>query len=232
MNRSKDKPKVFTALPSDSKHGASDQALDSDRIYGEQFNPRQVFLFSGHMIDAPGRTEPRFPAAQETVATRAISDILDRLDAGFEDLALCSGACGGDILFAEACLQRGVRLEMRLPFAIPAFLKKSITFAGEEWQTRFYRIKDNPLTTLFISTDEQLPSATNENAYVRTNLRLLDCALAWGEQKVHFICLWNRQRGDDKGGTEHMYNVVNKRTGQVHILDTNELFKEEHHDTH
>jgi hypothetical protein len=189
-----------------------------------QFNPRQVFLFSGHMIDAPDRAEPRFPATQEAAAARAISDILDKLEAGSEDLALCSGACGGDIIFAETCLQRRVRLEVRLPFAIPTFLEKSVTFAGKEWQTRFYRITDNPLTTLFILTDELLPDATNENPYVRTNLWLLDSALAWGEQKVHFICLWNRQGGDGLGGTEQMYDEVNKRTGQVHLLDTNRLF--------
>ncbi len=212
-------------MPSDSTHGVSGQTVDSDRGHCELFNPRQVFLFSGHMIDTADRTEPRFPASQEAAATRAINTTLDSLDAGPDDLALCSGACGGDILFAEACLKRGVHLEVRLPFAIPTFLEKSVTFAGEEWQTRFYRITDNPLTTLFILTDEQLPSATNENAYVHTNLWLLDCALAWGEQRVHFICLWNRQGGDDEGGTEHMYNEVYKRTGQVYVLDTKILFK-------
>jgi hypothetical protein len=186
--------------------------------------PRQVFLFSGHMIDAPNRPEPRFPAAQEAVAARAITNTLDTLDAGPEDLALCSGACGGDILFAEACLQRGVHLEMRLPFAIPIFLEKSVTFAGEGWRNRFYAIKDNPLTSTLIMPDELGPTTADENPYVRTNLWLLYTALAWGEEKVHFICLWNRQGGDGPGGTEHMHDEVNKRTGQVHVLDTNKLF--------
>ena len=226
------KPHAFIAMPFGSKPDAAGQIVDFNRVHSEQFNPRQVFLFSGHMIDAPDRLEPRFPASQEATATRAINNTLDTLGAGPDDLALCSGACGGDIIFAEACLQRGVRLEVRLPFAIPTFLKKSVTFAGDDWRTRFYAIKNNPLTNLFILTDEQLPSATNEDAYARTNLWLLDCALAWGEQKVHFICLWNRLGGDGEGGTEHMYNEVNKRNGQIHVLDTNKLFKEEHHDTH
>jgi len=176
------------------------------------------------MIDAPNRAEPRFPAAQEAVAARAISETLDTLGAGSEDLALCSGACGGDILFAEACLQRGVRLEVRLPFAIAIFMKKSVSFAGEEWRTRFDSIAASPLTTLLIMDDELGPPPADEDPYVRTNLWLLDSALALGEEKVHFICLWNRQGGDGVGGTEHMYNEVNKRTGQVHVLDTNMLF--------
>src|SRR2546422_95875 len=59
--------------------------------------PRQVFLFSGHMIDAPDRKEPRFPADKERIAATAIATQLDELKAGPEDLAFCGGACGGDI---------------------------------------------------------------------------------------------------------------------------------------
>ena len=41
--------------------------------------PRQVFLFSGHMIDAPDRKDPRFPADKEPIAAKAIADKLDAL---------------------------------------------------------------------------------------------------------------------------------------------------------
>ena len=191
---------------------------------GEQFKPRRAFLFSGHMIDAPDRPEPRFPASQEAVAARAIGDTLDTLEAGSEDLALCSGACGGDILFAEACLQRRVRLEVWLPFAISVFLEKSVSFAGQGWRTRFYAIQDNPLTTVSIIPGQTEFAPDAANPYARTNLWLLHSAFARGEDKVHFICLWNRQGGDGPGGTEHMHDEVNKRTGQVHLLDTNILF--------
>ena len=34
--------------------------------------PRKVFLFSGHMIDAPGRQPARFPPAVVPAAARAI----------------------------------------------------------------------------------------------------------------------------------------------------------------
>ncbi|ABB31451.1 tetratricopeptide TPR_2 repeat protein [Geobacter metallireducens RCH3] len=191
------------------------------------WEPRQVFLFSGHMIDAPDRPEPRFPADKETVAAAAIAAMLDELGAGPDDLALCSGACGGDILFTEACLARGVRVDMGIPFGIPEFLTRSVTFAGEEWRDRFFAIKNNPLVTLFVMPDELGPCPADLSPYVRTNLWLLHTALAWGEEKVHFICLWNRKGGDGPGGTEHMHDEVNKRTGQVHVLDTNKLFTHE-----
>ena len=35
--------------------------------------PRKIALFSGHMIDAPGREKPRFPADKTPIAARAIA---------------------------------------------------------------------------------------------------------------------------------------------------------------
>ncbi len=216
------------ATPNGSKTDDSGKTLEFGRPCRNGiktlWQPRQVFLFSGHMIDSPDRPEPRFPAAREAVAARAIGATLDTFGAGPEDLALCSGACGGDILFAEACLKRGVRLEVRLPFAIPTFLEKSVAFAGEEWNARFHAIKDNPLTTLSIMPDKPGLAPSGTNPYTSTNLWLLDSALAWGKDKVHFICLWNRRGGDGPGGTGHMYDEVNQLTGQAHLLDTNILF--------
>lgn len=189
------------------------------------WEPHRVFLFSGHMIDAPDRPEPRFPPDKEAAAAKAIADELDKLGAGPEDMTLCGGACGGDLLFAEACLARKMRLEVRLAFEIPEFLKRSVVFAGEQWRDRFYAVRSNPLTTLLVMPDEMGPTPAKGNPYIRTNLWQLYSALAWGPEKVHFICLWNRKGGDGPGGTQHMYDEVNKRTGQVHVLDTNVLFK-------
>ena len=61
--------------------------------------PRRVFLFSGHMVDAPGRKMPRFPPDRVPVAAHAIESLLARLDAAAGDLGICGGACGGDLLW-------------------------------------------------------------------------------------------------------------------------------------
>ena len=65
------------------------------------------------------------------------------------------------------------------------------------------------------------------NAYSRNNIWQLYTALAWTPEKVRFISLWNRKEGDGPGGTKHMRDEVLKHFGQVHILDTNELFKKD-----
>ena len=46
------------------------------------WSPRKAVLFSGHMIDAPGREKPRFPPDKEPVAAGAIASALADLDVG------------------------------------------------------------------------------------------------------------------------------------------------------
>ena len=186
--------------------------------------PRQVFLFSGHMIDAPDREEPRFPADKEGIAAAAIAAKLDELKAGPADLAFCGGACGGDMLFAEACLQRGVRLDVRLPFDEPTFLQKSVAFAGDNWVDRYYKMKSDDKTRVYVMLDELGPLPKNANPYARNNLWQLYTALAWGPDKARFICLWNRKGGDGAGGTQHMVETVQKYSGRVYVLDTKKLW--------
>jgi tetratricopeptide (TPR) repeat protein len=186
--------------------------------------PRQVFLFSGHMIDAPDRSEPRFPADKQTIAAAAIAAKLDELAAGPEDLALCGGACGGDLLFAEACLARGLRLELRIPFDEPTFLRKSLAFAPGNWTERFYRVKSDAKTRLLVMPDELGPLPKGANPYARDNLWQLYNALSWGPDKVRFICLWNRKEEDAFGGTEHMHKTVQRHSGRVYIIDTTKLW--------
>src|SRR5271168_1860900 len=103
--------------------------------------PRKIALFSGHMIDAPGREKPRFPPDKEPIAARAIAEALADLGVGPADLAMCGGACGGDLLFTEAALARGACLELYIPFDEPTFLEKSVDFADADWRARFFKAK-------------------------------------------------------------------------------------------
>jgi tetratricopeptide (TPR) repeat protein len=201
-----------------------DRALDRLNPPEKTWSARQVFLFSGHMIDAPDRPEPRFPAHCERIAAAAIAAKLDKLSAGPEDLALCGGACGGDLLFAEACLERGLRLELRIPFEEPTFLRKSVSFAPGNWAERFYRVKADPRTRLLVMPDELGPVPRKANPYVRDNLWQLYNALSWGPDKVRFICLWNRKAEKTFGGTDHMHAIVQQYSGRVHIIDTTKLW--------
>jgi hypothetical protein len=176
------------------------------------------------MIDAPNREEPRFPADKEPIAAKVIAEKLDAIGAGPEDLACCGGACGGDLLFAAACLDRGLRLEVRIPFDEPTFIQKSVAFAPGNWTDRFYHVSNNPKTRLLIMPDELGPPPEAVNAHARNNLWELYTALAWGPEKVRFVCLWNRKGGDGVGGTKYMHDTVQQHSGRVYIIDTNTLW--------
>jgi len=185
--------------------------------------PKKVFLFSGHMIDHPEREGRRFPKEKEQNAAQKIKQALDEMMPEPGDLALCGGACGGDILFAEHCLDLGLNLEIRLPLEEPLFIKDSVRFAGEEWVNRYLEIKNHENTSVIIMPDELSPLPDKVNPYSRNNLWQLFTALSWGLDKINFICLWNQQTGDGPGGTEHMYNTVSQYSGKVKIIDTNDL---------
>jgi hypothetical protein len=184
--------------------------------------PHKVALFSGHMIDAPGRTTPRFPPDEEPTAARAIASTLADLDVGAGDLAICGGACGGDLLFAEAALARGARLEIYIPFEEPTFLEKSVDFADKDWRARFLAAKAR--ADLHIAPRELGPPQEGEDPYERNNRWMLDQASRFGADKVDFVCLWNGEGGDGPGGTKHMMEEVRQRGGRTHWLDTTKLW--------
>lgn len=191
-----------------------------------QWQPRKVFLFSGHMVDKPDRDPPRFPNDKAGIAAGKIAETLAALGAGEGDLALTQGAAGGDILFAEACAKLGVRIQLLQPFPEAEFIQRSIlpSDQGENWRTRYFKLREHTPLSPRTMSDELGPLPKGVDPYERCNLWLLYTALACGIDKVHFICLWNGGGGDGLGGTAHMYKEVNERTGQVSWLDTKELW--------
>ncbi|MGA8056237.1 MAG: hypothetical protein WCA12_20665 [Burkholderiales bacterium] len=185
--------------------------------------PRRVFLFSGHMIDSPERPQPRFPVQEVHTAERAIANTLDALGAAPGDLAICGGACGGDLLFAQAALERGLALEVRIPFEEPEFLAASVDFAGSDWRARYDDVKRHPATRLHVLPAELGPDPETD-PYERQNCWLLDSALRFGPERLEFICLWDGGGGDGPGGTRHLVHEVERHRARVHWLDTRELW--------
>jgi hypothetical protein len=187
--------------------------------------PRQVFLFTGHMVDAPGRPLPRFPADKSVAAGARIAAALDACAAGPDDLAFTQGAAGGDLLFVEACEQRKVPVRLLLPLSLDAFLARSVRPSqdGAMWEQRLRdaiaRLDTPPLEAPSVLG----PPPEGVDVFVRGNEWLLDAALAFGADRLHCVCLWDGGGSDGPGGTRHMVDSVRRRGGRVTWIDIRSL---------
>jgi class 3 adenylate cyclase len=98
---------------------------------------RSVIAFAGHMIDAPGRKQRRFPATAVSLVAGALSRELDQLRPAAGVTSLASGS---DILFAEEIVRRETELHVLLPVSIPEFIQESVEPAGKSWVRRFHSL--------------------------------------------------------------------------------------------
>jgi hypothetical protein len=157
-------------------------------------------VFTGHMIDLPGRSTPRFPASLETAARREIKKRIDRRRQStgtFEFGGFASGARGGDILFHEVCRETGIKTAIILPFPPLRFLAKSVQgVPNSRWVERFWKLWDDREYSLFT---EVMDLPETDDAYATCNTRVLELAKTYGE--VHLIALWDGKGGDGPGGT-------------------------------
>jgi hypothetical protein len=186
-------------------------------------SPRDVLLCSGHMIDAPGRKKARFPARKEEAVRRRIAEQLARWDAGARDMGICGGACGADILFAEACLERGARVLLLIALPEPAFLEKSVAFADADWEARYRALRARCETRF---QHEVLgPPAPGEDVFERNNLWCLDTAQALvPPDRVRAILVWDEKpAGDGPGGTADFAARVAKGGGRVSVINPTKL---------
>lgn len=184
--------------------------------------PRHVLLFSGHRVDAPDRTEARFTLAMVPAVTQRIKRELERLDAGASDIALCQAAAGGDLLFLEACQARGVSCQVLLPTDEAAFIEKSILSSsdGPAWLGRWLAVRQGLHDSPRCMPEVLGATPPGVDPYERCNGWLLDSAIAYGADKLRFLCLWDGKSGDGPGGVGHMIDAVQGHGGVVCRIDT------------
>jgi len=176
-----------------------------------------VILFSGHMMDAPGRTVPRLPARAETAACAAIGQALEAILAADpppqKTVGIAGGASGGDILFHEQCAALGVPTLLRLALPVEEYIAASVAPAGQDWVRRFRalveRLGPGAIRVLDerIVLPESLTGGAELNIWQRTNLWMVDEALALASKRT-LLALWDGRPGDGPGGTEHLVRTA------------------------
>ena len=162
------------------------------------FSVPPVIVFAGHMIDRPGRSEPRFPSELEPAVAKAIRDKIDMLKPAF---GFCSAACGSDILFLEAMLDAGAEISVVLPYNEEEFVRDSVDFiADANWKSRFDRVLERAARVVMASTQRLEIGGVS---YEFCNQLLLGLASIRSRQldaRLVPLAVWNGQPGDGPGG--------------------------------
>jgi hypothetical protein len=201
----------------------------ADRQPVERCKPVHLVVFAGHRIDAPGRSESRFPGGQEIQARGLIYEtVKGLLDDEHAVIVLASAAPGADILAHEVCVELGVTSIVCLPMPPEDFARSSFENLYA-WRTRFLDLqKDHKV--LVLSDREGLPRwrhGSGVDPCQRGNQWIMKLALTWGAERVTLVALWDGKKvGDTLGGTAHMVKLA-EDAGTVHIkrIDATQLLK-------
>ncbi|MFN7981968.1 MAG: tetratricopeptide repeat-containing protein [Vicinamibacterales bacterium] len=193
--------------------------------------PGRVLLFTGHMIDEEGRKTPRFPRtpAAEQEAARLIAEAVSAEIAQTSGaiVGIAGGACGGDILFHEACFAHKIDTQPYLAVPPDQFSAKSVQRGGPAWVERFLRLTARTAPRV-LGDSTALPPwlagrADTYTVWNRSNLWMLYNALALNPQFVTLIALWDGSGGDGPGGTADLVQQATSRGHKVVILDAKRL---------
>jgi hypothetical protein len=167
-------------------------------------------LFTGHMIDKPNRSHPRFPPDHEGRArariSNAISSFISDCAAQERDpqiIGFASAARGGDILFHEECQRLSIRTVIVLPFNPEQFFKSSVEInPGDQWGSRFWNLWNKARA----EDRRVLGLPDTDRSYVECNLRLVQLARSNGH--VRLLALWDGEKGDGVGGPASMIDAL------------------------
>jgi class 3 adenylate cyclase/tetratricopeptide (TPR) repeat protein len=192
-----------------------------DRIF--QFP--SVVVFVGHMVDRPNRPTPRFPPPMETEVKRAIRQRLKELNAGF---GYASVACGSDILFHEAILERNGESHIVLPYEKGFFIEDSVDIAGNpEWAARCDAIIARAMQVQEAAKRSQICGRVS---YIFANLLLHGLASVHAghlETKLVPMAVWDGRPGDGPDGTAGTVGRWQQQGLEVDVIELQQILSQQ-----
>lgn len=190
-------------------------SLHSSRIES-CFQVPSVVVFSGHTLDESERRVPRFPVDLEPCICDEIGKRLDELDAGF---GYSSAACGSDILFLEAMLEREGEIHVVLPYEKDRFIEANVD-REPSWKARFERILKNAAEVVIASGnrvggDGILFEYANRILYGQAR-----CRADQLETRLKGLAVWDGEPEADPGGTATAVEIWRAAGAEIEIIDS------------
>ncbi len=164
-----------------------------------------VLVYTGHMIDAPGRSRQRFPPDMESEVRASIRARLQQIE---PVAAYGSAACGADILCLECVLELGGELHIVLPFPAEQFRTESVDFRPDgDWGERFERLLGCANEVLVIG-ERPPPGGTSTFEYANlfmTGLARLRAQML--DTDVRGLAVWDGAGSSGEGGTGSLVSM-------------------------
>ena len=175
-----------------------------------------VLAFAGHMIDAPGRAEPRFPAALEPAVAAALREELARLHA---PILYTSAACGADLICIEQALDLAVEVNVVLPFDRQDFVRTSVAPGGEGWVARFDRALSCAARVIMATEEAYLDDDVlyEHAAKLVDGLSMLRAAQL--QTTPALLCVIDAAAAGRVGGTLTSFDRWQRQVGPPRVID-------------
>ena len=199
------------------------------RIGGlKESEPRfgKVAIASGHMIDKPDRKDERFPPRKEGVVKEQIAQQLATWNLGKGDLAICGGARGADMLFAELCAERGAEVWLMLPLPENDFLEESVRLPESNWEERYFDLSRRDGVRTFSQPDRLKAAPKGASVFARNNLWMINSARVEikDPKNLYGLLVWDEKpSGDGPGGTSDCATRVKRLGGRTKIINPTKL---------
>ena len=123
----------------------------------------KVAIFTGHIIDQPGRPL-RFPHSQIDAVRTRLAAILEQHHIG---IGFSAAACGGDLLFLDALQQRDGETFIVLPLPEEQFIKASVAVDPQrDWLADMQRAMQQATQVTIVNdfSREKIDASVNELA--------------------------------------------------------------------
>ncbi|MCM2328702.1 MAG: adenylate/guanylate cyclase domain-containing protein [Lysobacter sp.] len=167
-----------------------------------------VLVFTGNMIDQPGRAAARFPAAIEPAVREAVRQ---RVEGIRPAAAYGSAACGADLLCLEAVRELGGETHVVLPFPPAEFRRASVDFATGDWGERFERALAEA-DSVTVASDHRASgsAATFEYAnLILTGMGRLRAGVLDAELRA--LAVWDPEVAGAAGGAASLVSLWERR---------------------
>jgi hypothetical protein len=178
---------------------------------------RQVIVVTGHMTDAPERAQPRFPESQVPIVRQHVNELFDAWTLDSQDLVICGGARGSDLICAELARVRGATVWMLLARPVRDFADESVAGSEGGWIDAFYdALQRCPSWDL-----SQLgPVPQGDEVFVRTNEWMLDVAEAQATIGPPIVlAIWDQLSAPSAGGSGDLVAKARERHVHVEVID-------------